>query len=29
MADQKYKLGVSDLNRIEIIKVGWMEGSLV
>jgi hypothetical protein len=29
MADQKYKLGVSDLQRIEIIKVGWMEGSLI
>jgi hypothetical protein len=29
MADQKYKLGVSDLNRIEVIKVGWMEGSLI
>ena len=29
MADQKYKLGVSDVNRIEVIKVGWMEGSLI
>jgi len=29
VADQKYKLGVSDLNRIEIMKVGWMEGSLI
>jgi hypothetical protein len=29
VADQKYKLGVSDLNRIEIVKVGWMEGSLI
>jgi len=28
-ADQKYKLGVSDLNRIEIVKLGWMEGSLI
>jgi hypothetical protein len=29
VADQKYKLGVSDLNRIEIVKVGWMEGALI
>jgi len=29
VADQKYKLGVSDLNRIEIVKLGWMEGSLI
>jgi hypothetical protein len=28
-ADQKYKLGVSDLNRIEIFKLGWMEGVLI
>jgi hypothetical protein len=28
-ADEKYKLGVSDLNRIEIIKLGWMEGALI
>jgi len=28
-ADQKYKLGVSDLNRIEIVKLGWMEGALI
>ena len=28
-ADQKYKLGVSDLNRVEIIKLGWMEGALI
>jgi len=28
-ADQKYKLGVSDLNRIEVIKLGWMEGVLI
>jgi hypothetical protein len=28
-ADQKYKLGVSDLNRIEIVKLGWMEGVLI
>jgi hypothetical protein len=29
VADQKYKLGVSDLNRIEIVKLGWMEGALI
>jgi len=29
VADEKYKLGVSDLNRIEIIKLGWMEGVLI
>ncbi|HSB05587.1 MAG TPA: DUF362 domain-containing protein, partial [Thermodesulfobacteriota bacterium] len=28
-ADEKYKLGVSDLNRIEIIKLGWTEGALI
>jgi hypothetical protein len=28
-ADRKYKLGVSDLNRIEIVKLGWMEGVLI
>jgi hypothetical protein len=28
-ADEKYRLGVSDLNRIEIIKLGWMEGGLI
>ena len=28
-ADQKYRLGVSDLNRIEIVKLGWMEGALI
>jgi len=28
-ADRKYHLGVSDLGRIEIVKVGWMEESLV
>jgi hypothetical protein len=28
-ADKKYHLGVSDLSRIQIIKVGWMDGSLV
>jgi hypothetical protein len=29
VADEKYKLGVSDLRRIEIVKVGWMEGALI
>jgi citrate lyase gamma subunit len=29
VADRKYKLGVSDLNRVEIVKLGWMEGSLI
>jgi hypothetical protein len=28
-ADRKYHLGVSDLSRIRIVKVGWMEESLV
>lgn len=28
-ADKKYKLGVSDARRIEIVKLGWMEGSLI
>jgi len=29
VADEKYKLGVSDLRRIEVVKIGWMEGSLI
>jgi hypothetical protein len=29
VADQKYKLGVSDLNRIELVKLGWVEGALI
>jgi len=29
VADERYKLGVSDLRRIEVIKLGWMEGSLI
>ena len=29
MADEKYKLGVSDLRRIEVVKIGWMEDSLI
>ncbi len=28
-ADKKYKLGVSDLNRIQLIKLGWTEGVLI
>jgi hypothetical protein len=28
-ADKKYHLGVSDLSRIQIVKVGWMDESLV
>jgi len=28
-ADKKYHLGVSDLGRIRIARVGWMEGALV
>jgi hypothetical protein len=28
-ADRKYHLGVSDLGRIQIVKVGWMDESLV
>jgi hypothetical protein len=29
MADKKYHLGVSDLNRIKLIKLGWMEEVLI
>jgi len=29
VADKKYKLGVSDLNRIQLIKLGWMEEVLI
>jgi len=29
VADQKYHLGVSDLSRIQLIKLGWMEEVLV
>jgi len=29
VADKKYHLGVSDLSRIQLIKVGWMEGVLI
>jgi hypothetical protein len=28
-ADEKYKLGVSDLRRIELVKLGWTEGTLI
>lgn len=28
-ADERYRLGVSDLRRIEIVKLGWMEKSLL
>jgi hypothetical protein len=28
-ADQKHKLGISDLNRIEMVKLGWAEGVLI
>lgn len=28
-ADQKYRLGVSDLGRIEVVKLGWVEGALI
>jgi len=29
VADEKYKLGVSDLRRIDVVKLGWMENSLI
>ena len=29
VADQKYKLGVSDLHQIEVVKLGWMEEVLI
>ena len=29
VADEKYKLGVSDLRHIEVIKLGWMKGALI
>lgn len=29
MADEKYKLGMSDLRRIEVVKLGWMEEALI
>ncbi len=29
MADERHSLGISDLNKIELIKLGWQEGSLI
>jgi hypothetical protein len=29
VADKKYRLGISDLNRIEIIKLGWLDNVLL
>jgi len=29
VADKKYHLGVSDLNRIQLVKLGWMEDVLI
>ena len=29
VADKKYHLGVSDLSRIQLIRIGWMEGVLI
>lgn len=29
VADEEFKLGVGDLRRIEIIRLGWMEGALI
>jgi hypothetical protein len=29
VADKKYKLGVSDLNRIQLVKLGWQEDILI
>jgi hypothetical protein len=29
VADKKFKLGISDLSRIEIVKVGWQEEVLL
>jgi len=29
VADKKYHLGVSDLSRIQLIKLGWMEEMLI
>jgi hypothetical protein len=28
-ADKTYHLGVSDLNRIQLVKLGWTEGVLI
>lgn len=29
VAEKKYHLGVSDLSRIQLIKIGWMEDALI
>jgi len=29
VADTEYHVGVSDLRRIEVVKLGWMEGVLI
>jgi len=29
VADKKYGLGISDLSRIEVVKLGWQEGALL
>jgi hypothetical protein len=29
VADEEYKLGLSDLRQIEIVRLGWMEKSLI
>ncbi len=29
LADTRHKLGVSDISRIQLIKIGWMENSLI
>jgi len=29
VADEKYKLGISDLRRIQIVKLGWAAGTLI
>jgi hypothetical protein len=29
VADKTYHLGVSDLNRIQLVKLGWMEEALI
>jgi hypothetical protein len=28
-ADTKYKIGISDPDKIELIKLGWKEGALL
>jgi hypothetical protein len=29
IADKKYKLGTSDLNKIDLVKLGWKENILI